>query len=244
MEKLTEEEIIKCKAYYYGMVCWIDDEIGKVLDYLKKSNTYDNTIIIFGADHGALRGECRGLGKHIFQRASQSVPLLIADPDRPSPQRATALCSNIDIPNTVFYLAGVSAPPQFKGNNLFSDNSLAQNVFATIGYGETGSRIFPARQLGHLPDGRGWPRRSCIRSGFYRLDMNTRVNGCYPSLEEADIFFVDCDMHPDEDFNMASVPAYASIVSELAAKLYEHCKYSAEANPEQLRRSASQDYIT
>ena len=233
LDTLTEAELIQAKVYYYGMVCWIDDEIGKVLDFLQKQGQSENTILIFGADHGALRGECRGLGKHIFHRASQSVPLIIADPEYKEAQRISSLCSNIDIAHTLFSLTGIEAPAQFKGSNLFSNNN-SEAVFATIGYGEHDSCAFPARQLGRLPEDRGWPRRSCIRTKQYRLDMNTRIDGTYPSYDQADIFFVDCERCPGEDINMAADPAYSSIVKHLYSQLSEHCSNPTEICPDLL----------
>lgn len=229
LETLEEDELITCKAYYYGMVCWIDQEIGKVLDYLNKSGEAENTILVLGSDHGALRGECRGLGKHIFHRASQAVPLIIADPDHPEKRRISSLCSNIDIAKTIFYLANVECPAQFKGTNLFLDEE-PHPVYATIGYGEAGSCAFPARQLGRLSGQRSWPRRSCIRTAHYRLDMNTRINGQYTIPENSDMFFVDCEKYPNEDYNMISDPEYISIINTLTANLIEHCSSPIEIN--------------
>jgi arylsulfatase A-like enzyme len=233
LNTLSEMELIQTKVYYYGMVCWIDDQIGKVLDFLRKQGQLENTILILGADHGALRGECQGLGKHVFHRASQSVPLIIADPDHKESRRISSICSNIDIPRTIFYLTGIEAPSQFKGSNLFSNN-ISETVFATIGYGELGSCAFPNRQLGHLPGGRGWPRRSCIRTKQYRLDMNTRIDGNYVPYNQADIFFIDYEKHPNEDLNMSADPAYASIVEHLTSQLFEHCSCPTEVCPDQL----------
>lgn len=234
LETLSKEELRTIKAYYYGMVCWIDDEIGKVIDLLQSRDELSNTIIIVGADHGALRGECCGLGKHIFQRASQAVPLIIVDPmEQKKGQRITSLCSNIDIPRTLFSLIGMEAPRQFKGRNLFDDSS-SQPVYATIGYGEADSCAFPARQLGRLPGGHGWPRRACIRQEQYRLDMNIRVDGLRPSREQEDIFFVDCKKYPAEDYNMTGDPTYTSVIEELTAKLSAHCRTAVEADPAQL----------
>lgn len=237
LETLTEEELIQCKAYYYGMVCWIDDEIGKILDFLKARGELENTVLILGSDHGALRGECRGLGKHIFHRASQSVPLIIADPDHRESRQISSLCSNIDLAQTLFSLVGIPTPFQFKGRDLFSD-AAPSPVFATIGYGEANSCAFPARQLGQLPGQRGWPRRSCIRQGHYRLDLNTRINGCYPPLNESDSFFVDCQRYPDEDCNMISDSAYTSIIEDLTKKLLEHCSSPVEVDSKQLHMPA------
>ncbi len=235
LDTLTEEEIVEIKRYYYGMVNWIDGEVGKILAFLRERGLEKDTVVILAADHGALRGECRGLGKHVFNRASQAVPLVIAVPGREGGIRRAELCSNIDLPRTVFALLGVEAPAQFKGRDLFSERP-AEAVFSTIGYGEAFSHAFPNRRLGAAPGKQGWPRRSCIRRGSFRLDLNTRLDGEPPkNAAEEDLFFVDCSVCPEEDRNMAWDAAYAGIVAELRAELLKHAAAAHEADPAMLR---------
>lgn len=234
LDTLSEEEIVQIKRYYYGMVAWIDDEVGKILAFLKERELEDDTIVMLSADHGALRGECRGLGKHVFNRASQAVPLIISVPGEPGGIRRTELCSNIDLPRTIFGLLGVEAPAQFKGADLFADHA-GETVFSTIGYGEAFSHAFPNRQLGAAPGKQGWPRRSCIRRGPYRLDLNTRLDGLPPqNAEEEDLFFVDTRVCPNEDRNMAAEAAYADVVAELRESLLAHAATAHEADPSML----------
>lgn len=45
--------------YYYACISHIDDEIGRLIDYLKEKGIYDDTVIIFSADHGDNQG-CHG----------------------------------------------------------------------------------------------------------------------------------------------------------------------------------------
>lgn len=250
MDTMTEKEIQMAKAYYYAMVCWIDSEVKKVLDFLKTQGTLENTILILGADHGALRGECAGLGKHIFNRASQAVPLIIKAPGLNPGDRIPTLCSNIDIPKTIFDLVGIQAPRQFKGQSLLQtkskpainpdftfDRQNTGEVYATIGFGEADSYAFPARQLGRFPGNHGWPRRSCIRQLSFRLDMNTRIDGHTPLPEQQDIFFTDCLKYPDENCNLVNDPAYASVIKQLYNKLQAHCQNAAEATLKHVRFS-------
>ena len=224
MESLTSEELHRIKAYYYGLAAWVDDQVGEILRCLKERGLLENTILIVNADHGALRGESRGLGKHLFQRASQAVPLIIADPDMgPGQQgaRVKNICSNIDLARTLLGLLGVPVPAQFKGCDLFS-GQYPQEVFATIGFGEADSYAFPLVRAGRLPGDRGWPRRACIRTQRYRLDISSRIDAVYTNEENEDLFFVDTQVCPEEDRNMADCPEYAQIVSQLRGRLREH----------------------
>ena len=230
LDTLTPEELRTAKAYYYGLAAWVDDQVGLLINCLKERNLLDNTIVIVNADHGALRGECRGLGKHVFNRASHAVPLIISDPGNTQKGRRVGnICSNIDIAPTVLGMLDIPAPEQFKGCNL-ADEEYPDAVFATIGYGEADSYAFPNRQLGRLPDGRGWPRRSCIRTERYRLDMNIRIDGAYTEEKDEDLFFVDTKVCPKEDRNMAHLPEYTAIVASLRRRLRAHALPCREVN--------------
>ena len=238
LDTLTPEELRTAKAYYYGLAAWVDGQVGELLRCLRERDLLKDTIVIVNADHGALRGECRGLGKHVFNRASHAVPLIIADPDSPEKgRREERLCSNIDIARTVLSMLGVAVPEQFKGCDLAAGEHPGE-VYSTIGYGEPDSCAFPNRQLGRLPDGRGWPRRSCIRTRDFRLDMNLRIDAAYTDASDEDLFFVDTRVCPAEDRNMARLPEYAQAVAELRAKLRAHAMACREADPEALRMPA------
>lgn len=235
LDTLTPQELRTAKAYYYGLVCWVDDQVGQILECLRQQNLMDDTIIVVNADHGALRGECRGLGKHVFNRASQAVPLIIADPEDPQKgRRVPEVVSNIDIARTLLELVKVPVPQQFKGENIMAGQYPGE-VYGTIGYGEPDSCAFPNRQLGRLPGDRGWPRRCCIRTQRYRLDLSTRIDAAYTTAENDDLFFVDTQVCPREDRNMARLPEYAEIVKQLRTKLLAHAASATEVPPEMVR---------
>ena len=236
----TEEEKEKAIRYYYSMVVWADNEIGKVISFLKSSNAFKNTIFIINSDHGALRGECNGgLGKHTFNRAAQAVPLIITSKSSGPCIHDNRLCSNIDIAPTLLGLLGLDIPNDFKGINL--NESSPDAVFGTIGYGERTSRAFPIRDLGKMADGSGWPRRSAIRKGKFRLDMNTRINGLQTDETNEDLFFVDTQKCPQENINMSQYPEYRDIIFRLKHELLEHIRYSKEVPSEYLRYPKSED---
>ena len=230
LDTLSEEEIRQAKIYYYGMVTWIDDEIGKVLTFLRENGMLEDTVFLLAADHGALRGEVRGLGKHVFQRRSQQIPLVISAPGLQPGTRRSDICSLMDLPRTLFGLLGLTLPESFHGRDLFRDPA-EEFVYSTKGFGEAFSCAFPNRQLGRLPGDRGWPRRSCIRSRRYRLDMNTRIDGRPAAPEERDLFFTDCLRYPEEEVNLASDPLYREIVERMTALLEAHVAGMAEVDP-------------
>lgn len=221
---LTEEQVHQAKIRYYGLVRWIDDQVGLILEQIEKREDFADTIFLFGADHGAMLGENHRYGKQNFACWSHRVPLLIAWPAKlKAGQRRSDICENLDLGKTLFGLLGMDAPESFQGRDLF-DGSERSYVYASIGYGTSQSYTFPYKKHGKYDQGRGWPRRSCIRSLEYRLDMNTVIDGRWASKEEEDIFLADLKKDPLEQHNVAADPEYREIMLRMRERLLEHIK--------------------
>ncbi len=120
MDKPEEKQ--KIMKQYYAMVSQMDHYIGKIIDYLKEKNLYDDTLIIFTSDHGDYMGN-HGLwwkGLPAYEDI-QNVPLIVHHPD--CKQRGVvseSLQSLIDIPATVLKIAGVKSPYNIQGQDAES----------------------------------------------------------------------------------------------------------------------------
>jgi arylsulfatase A-like enzyme len=231
LSTLTPNEIKKMKVYYYGLVAWIDSQVGQILNYLKASGDLANTIIIFGADHGAQRGENGALAKQTFQYVSHRVPLLIYYPPKISKGRKVdEICENLDLGPTLFHLLDIESPSQFIGRDLFEKMD-DHEVYSEIGFGEKTSYAFPLKLFGKYCGEAGWPRRACVRTKRYRLDMNVRINGrSVVGSDDEDLFFVDREACHAENQNMAHILEYREIVHDLREKLCIHMMDSKESS--------------
>ena len=56
MEQLTENKLRKVMAYYFALISQIDHQVGRIVTLLKEKGMYDNTMIIYTADHGEYLG--------------------------------------------------------------------------------------------------------------------------------------------------------------------------------------------
>ena len=141
LDRMQAEKLRAARLHYYAQVAWIDAQVGKILDFLKRTGRLERTVVIFGADHGNPLGDTGAFEKHTFTPSVQRVPLLISWPGTIKPNQVRDdLCDSLDISKTLFGLAGVSAPPQFKGRDLFADPP-ADAIYSTIGFGQVGSRV-------------------------------------------------------------------------------------------------------
>jgi arylsulfatase A-like enzyme len=98
--------------YYYASVTSIDAEIGRLIDYLKTNNLYDDTVIIFSADHGESLGIHNGLTDKSFFMYEEicKIPLIIKGVDvlARRNQCEDRFISSCDFYSTVLEYAGVS----------------------------------------------------------------------------------------------------------------------------------------
>lgn len=70
------------KAYYYGCISHVDYHLGRILDCLKETGQWDDTMIVFSSDHGEHLGDLNCFGKRSMHDASAKVPLVVRYPDR------------------------------------------------------------------------------------------------------------------------------------------------------------------
>lgn len=219
-DALSPDEHRRIRADYYALVRWLDDQVGAVLDALAASGLAEDTIIVLEADHGVSLGERGRLQKHTFFPEVQRIPRLIAWPGRlPAGQVRADLAQALDLARTLCGLAGIAPAASFEGRDLFGPEPPPEQVFATIGFGERASFALPNQVVGTWADGTGWPRRACVRTARYRLDMTVRRNGAAVPPEEEDPYLADLALDPFEAVNRASDPCYAAVLARLRAAL-------------------------
>jgi choline-sulfatase len=94
-------------AAYFGLVSYVDHNVGRLIDALEASGLADTTRVIYSSDHGDNLGT-RGLwGKSTMYEESAGVPMIIAGPDLPQGQVCREPVSLVDVFPTVLKWAGV-----------------------------------------------------------------------------------------------------------------------------------------
>lgn len=99
------------RQLYYSLQKKVDDEMYKVFQALQSSIFYEDTIIIFTADHGSLVGAHGGLFQkwHNAYEESVHVPLIIHSPKFSVPRETDIITSHLDIIPTLLGLANINA---------------------------------------------------------------------------------------------------------------------------------------
>lgn len=114
---LTETDIHRIRALYFGMVAEVDAQMGRMIDTLKARGDWDNTVVIFTSDHGEMLGDHGLLGKGGFYREGQHIPLLIRAPGA-APGQVDGFTSSADLFPTLLDLMGQAGGHAPDGTSL------------------------------------------------------------------------------------------------------------------------------
>ena len=97
----------------------IDDNLEKIISFLKETNQIENTIIIYTSDQGYFLGEHGFFDKRMMYEESSRMPFVISYPRSiPKSKRIDDLILNIDIPSLLLDYAGISSPKSFQGKSF------------------------------------------------------------------------------------------------------------------------------
>jgi choline-sulfatase len=177
---LSDQDYRNARRGYYGMIAYVDDLFGRLMQALDDSGYADNTVVLFASDHGDMIGE-RGMWfkKTLFNPAIQ-VPLIIAHPGH-APGRVAAPASLLDIFPTLLDIGGIrgdAIKTPLDGRSLMPSlrgKALTGPVFAE-----------------HIDGGTSAPR-VCVRDG----DKKLTISRAYPPQ------FYDLATDPLEQVNLA-----------------------------------------
>jgi arylsulfatase A-like enzyme len=133
------EDIYGLMAAYYGMVRFLDDGVGQILDALDQFGLRENTIVVFCSDHGDFMGEhhmaCKG---GLFYDCLTRVPLIVSWPGHlPAGEIDGSMVNLIDIVPTLLKLQGLTPPPSMHGCPLptVTDTAPRDATFSEYGAG-------------------------------------------------------------------------------------------------------------
>ena len=201
---------------YYQTISGLDHVIGGLLEDLKRRGLAENTVILFGSDHGLIMGEYGMGGKELLLDLSAKIPCIVHDPRIPEALRGRQLdqlVSSIDFTRTILDYAGIEAPEFMEGRSLRPLVEGRETAWRDELFLES---LFTMRDN---------PFQEGIRTRRWKYIR--MYDGVMP-FRESDVDFAnrpaefellfDLESDPNEQTNLVSVPAHADILAELRKK--------------------------
>lgn len=194
----TDPDVLRqCLASYYALISAIDDEIGRVLDYLEETSELDNTVLLFHADHGDFAGD-HGLFHKNFgiYESIHRIPWIMSWPGGPQGIVSDHIIESVDWFPTCAALCDVPVLDHCEGVNVTAPGFTGKDQAWAEWHWMKGA---PGKC-------------SAIRTKEYRLVFYNREVG-------GELY--DHRVDPGELHNLWSDPEYASIQRELMERLFE-----------------------
>ena len=194
---VTDEHRRNARHAYYGMISYIDDKVGSLVNALERTGLRDNTLVVFTSDHGEMMGE-RGMWfkQHFFDWAAR-VPLIASMPEHYPPSRVSQNVSLIDLMPTFLDIA---AEGKF---NDYVDSVDGQSLLDAM-QGNTND-LSDVAISEFAADGSTGPSRM-VKKGDWK----------YMYLEGVDTLLYNLKEDPNEVNNLSGHSDYATIENELA----------------------------
>jgi len=134
-----ENDVLKkVTSAYYGMISYLDENIGKLLGTLEKTGLSGNTRVIYSSDHGESMGQKGMFSKCNMYEESVGIPMIISGPDLPQGQEVNTPTQLMDIFPTILEATGVTAKDE--------DQELEGRSLLSLAQGETPGRSILSEQ--------------------------------------------------------------------------------------------------
>jgi arylsulfatase len=216
----SEEDVYGVVGAYYGMIRFMDDEIGKILDTLDETGLSENTVVVFCSDHGDFMGEhamqCKG---GVFYDCLTHVPMIVSWPSKlASDTRDDSPVNLVDLVPTLFQLQGIDIPASMQGRPLptVTDSPPREATFSEYG---SGGPLFKLSDLTKLEKPYG--RKGLMRSLQWREAEGRRKmvrtrdwKYVHDSMGDLDELY-DLTKDPWELTNIAADPAHSEKIAEM-----------------------------
>lgn len=123
-KNLNEMELRKWAYQFYikdylRVIASIDDNVGRLLDYLEDEGIADNTIVVYTSDQGFFLGDHGWYDKRFMYEESLRMPFILRYPDKVAPGSVSqSMALNLDFAPTFLDLAGLPIPEEMQGRSM------------------------------------------------------------------------------------------------------------------------------
>lgn len=190
--ELAEWKFTRYMRDYLKTLKSLDDNVGRLLDYLEESGLAGNTLVVYTSDQGFYMGEHGWFDKRFMYEESLRTPLVMRMPGGAKGQIAE-MVQNIDYAPTFLELAGAPVPEDIQGRSLL-----------------------PLLRGGHPEDWREsiyyhfyeYPAEHMVKRHYGVRDERWKLIHFYDDIDAWELYDLEAD--PRELHNLFGNPAYAA----------------------------------
>ncbi|MEO2143211.1 MAG: sulfatase/phosphatase domain-containing protein, partial [Flavobacteriaceae bacterium] len=190
---------------YLATISSVDDNVGRVLDYLEETGLDENTIVVYTSDQGFYLGEHGWFDKRFIYDESFKIPLLIKWPNVIKPGTTNdEMVQNLDFAQTFLEAAMIEAPDDMQGESIIpllkGDVEKWNRDAVYYHYYE-------------------YPSVHMVKRHYGIVNKEFKLVHFYYDVDEWELY--DRINDPNEMTNVYNNPNYKDVIKELTEELYE-----------------------
>jgi len=188
---------------YLACVKSVDDNVGRVLDYLKENNLEENTIIVLTSDQGFYLGDHGFFDKRFIYEESLRMPFMVKYPKKVKAGSINEdIITNIDFAPTLLELAGINTSQKMQGTS-----------FASLLEGNT-PKDWQEAMYYHYYEFPYWHH---VQPHYGIRTQKFTLAHFYYNIDVWELY--DLEKDPSQMNNIINEPEYASVIIALKADL-------------------------
>ena len=196
----------------------MDDNIGRLIDYLESTGELDNTIILYTSDQGQLTGEHDYYDKRWMYEESLRMPFIVRYPPAiKAGLISDAMITNVDFAPTLIDLAGGEAPGSMQGRSF---KTMIHGGDAPDDWREAVYYRYWMQLAHHYVPAHYGIRTTDHKLIFY-YGLPLDASGAVPEQSPAGWQFFDLSRDPDETIDLYRDPKYTETIASLKDELLE-----------------------
>lgn len=119
----TETDLRRAIAMYMGQCRYVDDQVGRLMNFLEEIGKADDTLVVFLADHGEFLGDFGVFHKlPLFYECLTRIPAILRYPrEMVTPFVFRGLVEEVDLAPTILESLGLPVPPSMVGRSFYND---------------------------------------------------------------------------------------------------------------------------
>ncbi len=190
---------------YLACISSVDDNVGRVLDYLEESGLAENTIVVYTSDQGFYLGEHGWFDKRFIYDESFKTPLIVRWPKNVKPgSTENEMVQNLDFAQTFLEAADIESPNDMQGESLMP-----------LLLGQKGKWDRDAVYYHYYE----YPSVHMVKRHYGIVTKEFKLIHFYYDVDEWELY--DRLKDPNEMNNVYNDPAYTSTVNNLKKELKE-----------------------
>jgi len=200
---------------YLRCIASVDDNVGRLLDYLDQAGLAENTIVIYTSDQGFFLGDHGWFDKRFMYEESLRMPFVVRYPQEIKPASVnTDMILNLDFAPTFLDYAGADVPDAFQGTSFRALlNGTTPEDWQTAMYYRYWMHFKGHHVCAH------YGVRTLTHKLIYYYGDGCGQPGTSDEAYEPEWELFDLEKDPRELFSVYDEPAYAQVRQELTAEL-------------------------